>query len=59
MAANAAAARLRDAQLPARVDPYRVQYGMSEGAFVTLIFLAVFGGLGLLMFISFLIQSAR
>jgi hypothetical protein len=50
-------ARQRDAQLPAGVDPYRVNYGISEGAMVAVVLLAVFGGLGLLMFGIYLIES--
>jgi hypothetical protein len=51
-------ARQRDAQLPAGVDPYRVQFGLSEGAYVSLILLVVFGGMGLLLLGVFLIQAA-
>ena len=50
-------ARLRDAQLPPGVDAYRVRYGMSEGAYVALILLAVFGGMGLLMAGIFLFET--
>jgi hypothetical protein len=51
-------ARQRDAALPPGVDPYRVRYGLSEGAYVLLVLLAVFGGLGLLMLGVFLIEAA-
>ena len=50
------AARQRDAQLPEDVDPYRTRYGMSEGAFAVLILAVVFGGLGLLLAVIFLIE---
>ncbi|MEP7358967.1 MAG: hypothetical protein ABI847_17085, partial [Anaerolineales bacterium] len=47
-------ARQRDAQLPAGVDPYRVTYGIGEGAFVAMILLAVFGSFGVIMGLAFL-----
>jgi hypothetical protein len=51
-------AKQRDAQLPPGVDPYRTRYGMPEGAYVLLILLGVFGGMGLLMLIIFMIEQA-
>ena len=50
-------AQQRDAQLPPDVDPSRTHCGISEGAYVLLILLAVFGGLGLIMAIVFLIGN--
>ena len=50
-------ARQRDAQLPAGVDPYRVQAGVSEGALVVIILTAVFGSLGLIMAGIYVIES--
>ena len=47
-------ARQRDAQLPAGVDPYRVHYGISEGAFVAVILVVIFGMLGLGMLMAYL-----
>ncbi len=53
-------ARRRDAQLPAGIDPYRTRYGMSEGAFAVILLAAIFGGLGLILSVVFLIeQGAR
>ncbi len=53
-------ARLRDAQLPEGIDPYRVRFGMSEGAFAIILLAAIFGGLGLILAVVFLIeQGAR
>ncbi len=53
-------ARRRDGQLPAGIDPYRTRYGLSEGAFAVVILAAIFGGLGLIMALVFLIeQGAR
>jgi hypothetical protein len=46
-------ARQRDAQLPAGVDPYRVHYGISEGAFVATILLVIFGAFGLIMLMAY------
>ena len=51
-------ARQRDAQLPEGMDPYRSHYGLSENAYVAVVLLAVFGGMGLLMLIIALIASA-
>ena len=51
-------ARQRDAQLPPEVDPYRTRYGMSEGMFAVIILAIVFGSLGLLMAVIFLIEQA-
>jgi hypothetical protein len=42
-------ARQRDAGLPPGVDPYRVRYGMSEGAYVAVILTIVIGSLALLV----------
>jgi hypothetical protein len=50
-------ARLRDANLPAGVDPYRVRYGISEGLYVTLILVVVFGVLALIIGGMFLLES--
>ena len=50
-------ARQRDGQLPAGVDPYRVNYGISEGAFVSVILAAVFGVLGIIVGIVYLVES--
>jgi hypothetical protein len=50
-------AQQRDSQLPEGVDPYRSHYGVSEGAYVLLVLLAVFGGMGLFMLIVGLIVS--
>jgi hypothetical protein len=50
-------ARQRDASLPAGVDPYRVRYGISEGAYVTLILVVVFGVLALILGFIFLLES--
>jgi hypothetical protein len=50
-------ARQRDAQLPAGVDPYRVQAGVSEGALVVIILTAVFGSLALIMAGIYVIES--
>jgi hypothetical protein len=44
-----ASARQRDAQLPEGVDPYRSHYGLSEGTFVLVLLLAIFGVLGLVV----------
>lgn len=49
-------ARQRDAQLPEDVDPYRTRYGMSEGAFAILLMAVIFGGLGLILAVVFLIE---
>lgn len=51
-------ARQRDAQLPDGVDAYRSHYGLSENAYVAVVLLAVFGGMGLLMLIIALIANA-
>ena len=50
-------ARQRDAQLPAGVDPYRVQYGIGEGALAAIILVAVFGSLALIIFGIYLMES--
>ena len=50
-------ARQRDAQLPAGVDPYRVQYGISEGAMVAVVLVALFGAFGLIMLMAYLFGS--
>jgi hypothetical protein len=50
-------ARQRDAQLPAGVDPYRVHYGISEGALVAAILVAVFGAIGLIMLMAYLFAN--
>jgi hypothetical protein len=47
-------ARQRDAQLPVGVDPYRVHYGVSEGAFVAAILVAIFAAFGLIMLMAYL-----
>jgi hypothetical protein len=52
------AARMGDAQLPAGVDPYRVQYGIGEGVLVTIILLIIFGALGAFMLAIYLIENA-
>jgi hypothetical protein len=49
-------ARQRDGQLPVGVDPYRVHYGMSEGAFVMIILAVVFGMLAALFLVIALIE---
>jgi hypothetical protein len=46
-------ARQRDAQLPAGVDPYRVTFGIGEGALVAGILLAVFGSFGVIMVLAY------
>jgi len=46
-------ARQRDSQLPAGVDPYRTHYGISEAAFVAVVMVAVFGAIGLIMFMAY------
>ena len=50
-------ARLRDAQLPGGIDPYRVRYGLSEGAFVILLLGTTFGAIGLIMAVVFLVEQ--
>jgi hypothetical protein len=50
-------ARQRDSQLPAGVDPYRVQYGISEGAMVAIVLTTVFGALGLLFVGIYIFES--
>ena len=52
-------ARQRDGQLPAGVDPYRVQYGIGESALAAIILVAVFGSLGLVMFGVYLMNLSR
>lgn len=49
-------ARQRDAQLPEDVDPYRTRYGLSEGAFAIILLAVIFGGLGLILAVVFLIE---
>src|SRR5688572_12543973 len=44
-------ARQRDAQLPPEVDPYRVHFGMSEGALAAWIVLAVIAVIGVLVLV--------
>ena len=39
-------ARLDDSKLPHGVDPYRVHYGMSPGAFAVLLVIVIFGLVG-------------
>jgi hypothetical protein len=50
-------ARQRDASLPAGVDPYRVRYGISEGAYVTIVLVVVFGILALILGPMFLLAA--
>jgi hypothetical protein len=50
-------ARQRDAQLPAGVDPYRVQFGISVGAMVAIVLTTVFGALGLLFVWIYIFES--
>ncbi len=47
-----AAARERDARLPAQIDPYRTQYGMSEGAMVSWVLLASFLVIGGIIYLA-------
>jgi hypothetical protein len=42
-------ARLKDSELPPGVDPYRVHYGMSQGAFTALLLVTIFGLTGAIM----------
>jgi hypothetical protein len=52
-----ASARRRDAQLPEDVDPYRTQYGLSEGAFVVVLLGIIFGILGLVVLLAVLLEG--
>jgi len=47
-------ARLNDATLPPGVDPYRVHYGMSPGAFGAVLLLTIFGSIGAILLAVFL-----
>jgi hypothetical protein len=51
-------ARRGDAGLAPGVDPYRVEYGLSEGALVVVILGAVFGSIALVMLIIFMVEAA-
>ena len=50
-------ARQRDAMLPAGVDPYRANYGLSEGAFVATILLVVFGATAIVIAMAVLFSN--
>jgi len=50
-------ARKRDAMLPPGIDPYRTQYGMSEGALGITIVLVIFFVTGVIIGIVALVES--
>src|SRR6185295_6668320 len=52
-------ARQRDSQLPAGVDPYRTHYGISEGAMVAVVLVAVFGAIGFIMLMAYLFGNGN
>jgi len=44
-------ASARNTPAPTGMDPYRTTYGIAQGAMVAIVFLCVFGGMGLLILI--------
>lgn len=50
-------ARIEDSKLPPGVDPYRVHYGLPTGAFVALLLLVIFGLVGGVMTLIFLLLN--
>jgi hypothetical protein len=52
------AARANDATLPPGIDPYRVHYGRSPGAFIALLIVTIFGlAGGIMALIVFLVKT--
>jgi hypothetical protein len=51
------ASRRRDEMLPANVDPYRTQYGISEGALAARIIIVVVVSMGILLGTIALVES--